>query len=235
MTLYDLNNLCQEKDDGSWELLATAAGSKKSTTKSMNAINFDELQKGMFSDLLVSRSFVEDRIDSLSVLYRPYLKTLWEKIGGSSPSNEYVETAQIKLNYIFKPDISPTSTDSWEWSENINILLEKARELKSKPIKNTFLSFEELYPAAEYGGASLYSLIGQNVHIDKEVFYKFLQNPDVLEGWSLAALIELAYERGISKETWLDFFVSEIRKTDDPLFLTPSIYSLLSEDWKLVL
>ena len=104
------------------------------------------------------------------------------------------------------------------------------RKLRSRPLLEATLGYEDLRDAVKAGGHALLALTGQAVTFKERAFVRFLANPAALDSYLLALVVQLS--RGhVSGASWVPEALRRIQRTNDVRDVLPLPYVLLSPRW----
>jgi hypothetical protein len=226
-----INKARANNQTGYWEMISAAANDSKAVEKIRNSICVAELRKGAMSEITVSPSIVEMRIEAFSVCDPESLKILWKELRDVDEGNPFIQAAMSSLERIIFPQKVDFNKEPWHWSDHITALPPEGFLLSQRPMHDIDLTTNDLIIAANNGGGILRALRHQNISLDNVDFSYWLNNISSIESWTLALVIELSRKADIPIEQWRERYIKYFKDITEPLEFIPSIYTLISPDW----
>jgi len=236
--LGQLKKACSQRTNGSWELLATAAGNPHSLSKTLQGLALDELKLEFMSTVTFSPSIVEERVEALSVSRPDLLRHLlaeWEVEvcqNQLASENVFITRAISTARTLFTVDQVDPNAEPWLWNEHLNVFSPNAsRSLAHRPIINQVITLEDIKNAIPHGGGVIRALRGQNIQLEESIFTHYAQLMNSTSSYILSLLIELSRQTSFNTDIWIEHCLDFLPKTSDPYNLTPMTYSLLNPSW----
>ena len=232
----ELKQVCSLRDDGSWELLSTAAGHEPSVKKTLSGlVTLDLLH---CTPITVAPSVVRERVLALSVSHPAALGQLfdeWQDLynQGRIARDDYWLLAawqEAKECFTQENELDLTA-QPWSWYEEFTLFSQKGRLLTRRPLKEKYLTYQDIQAAISQGKGILRALRTQEVKIEEATFFHYSNQIESLDPYILAFLIEFSRKNNFDQNIWIKRFLERIPHEKEPLNLTPSVYCLLNSTW----
>lgn len=229
--LQSLIEVCRKRNDGYWELLATAANCQKSVEKSYLGVSVPELKKGSFSSFSVSPSFITKRIEALSVSNLELLRELRSKLSEVKNDNPAIDFAKKSLNKLFSMHEMSDFSKKWTLDNEINAGYFRVLELCSLRYESSFLGYDDCVNIIMNNPFLFKAFLFQSIEIETVFFDKYFLGEPVDDPFIDALIVKLSQNSGFDFLKWYPKYITMTTSSQDALSLTPVIYILLNKDW----
>jgi hypothetical protein len=233
--LEQLEQLCSQRLDGYWELLATAAGNQESVQQSLRGLETEDLKWG--TPIVREPAMAGERVLALSVSNLNKVRQLyaeWQRMRENQEIDRHdawLLNAWSQAERCLATEHYDAQAPSWSWREEFNLFPDNGRILSRRPLRESYLTAQDIYDALEQGAGILRALRTQTVKVEKAVFYHYANHIDSIDPYILALMIELSRKTNFDQGIWIKAFLKKIPQMEDALYLTPSVYCLLNPEW----
>lgn len=233
--LDKLKRVSSQRYDGYWELLSTAAGHEPSVKKTLSGLVTQELRYG--TPIAITPVMAEERVLALSVSHPTALRQLfdeWEELnsrGEITRDDAWLLRAWTQAKRCFTQDECDLTAQPWSWYEEFTLFSQNGRLLAQRPLREKYLTHQDIQAAISQGQGILRALRTQEVKIEQTTFFHYSNQIESLDPYTLALVIELSRKNDFDQNIWIKRFLQRIPNENRPLELTPAIYCLLNESW----
>jgi hypothetical protein len=233
--LESLKQVCSQRIDYYWELLATAAGDQKAMKRTVEGLETQNLK--LETEVTISPVMAEERVLALSVSNPTKLYQLfsnWQLMYDRqeiSRDDACLTRAWGQAKRYFTPEQCNFESTPWSWHEEFTPFSGNGRILSRRPLKEKHLTSQDLHAATQHGAGVLRALRTQNVELEASAFFHYSNQISSIDPYVLAVLIELSRRTDFDTEIWVEKFLEIFPTVTEPLYLTPSIYCLLNPEW----
>ena len=216
---------------GYWELILAAINDSTAVRNIARGVSATELCKGAMSELAISPTVVEMRIEALSVCNIELLRVIRDELKDIDKDNPFLHVAKCSLEKIFSPKKVDFDKEPWHWSNHLTALPPDGFLLSQRPMHETKLTTDDLITATSNGGGILRALRYQNVSFENIDYSHWLNTISSIDPWVLALVIEISRKSGIPIKEWRVRYINYFKVITEPCAAIPSIYTLISPDW----
>ncbi|AFY83042.1 hypothetical protein [Oscillatoria acuminata] len=234
--LNDFKQICSQRSDGYWELLSTAADYEPSVKKTLAGLATQELRYG--TSIANTPVMAEERVLALSVSQPAAVRKLfdeWQNLYDKeeiTQGDAWLMRAWGQAKRYFSPEDECNPMDKpWSWYEEFTPFSQNGRLLTRRPLREKYLTNQDIQAAISQGPGILRALRTQQVKIEEATFFYYSNEIESLDPYILALLIEFSRKNNFDQNIWIENFLEIIFNKNNPLELTPSIYCLLNPTW----
>lgn len=239
--LEQLKSCCKQRTDGSWALLAAAAGDDRCIQEVYNTLvgyTWQYIPTGPAPD---SPMFAQWRVLAISISRADLLEELlarWEREPNTNNFENFDScsewiflAARTAKNFFKTQQLNPTE-EPWSWEEYAS-RLGVPDNLINRPLKETILTLADIQKFGNVRGAAIKALRTQAVKIDREVFEHYSQSIDTTDCYVIALLIELSRKTEFPADIWIENVLRVFPKIQDPIKLMYITGGLLNPQWQI--